>query len=155
MLPGDRLVCALVEPQTVGTRLRVWPLHVTVVPWFRLADPSDVIAKGLTEAFKTTPSFEAVGDGEALFGIRKNRPVRLITQPTPFVQIETKVRTYLHKKRALLIDETTKQRPDFRPHVTNQGEMGLWSDDRFRCDRLYIIEQRGNYKEIVSEVKLG
>jgi hypothetical protein len=155
MLPGDRLVCALVEPQTAGVQLRVWPLHVTIVPWFRLADSSDVIMKGLTRALRTTPSFEALVDGEAMFGIRKDRPVRLITQPTPFMQIETKVRTYLHKKHALLIDKTTKRRPEFRPHVTNQGETRLRLGDKFPCDRLYIVEQRGNYKEIVSEVRLG
>jgi hypothetical protein len=155
MLPGDRLVCALVEPQTAGTQLKSWPLHVTIVPWFRLLDSSDVIAKGLTEALKTTPSFEAVADGEAMFGIRKDRPVRLIRQPTPFIQVEAKVRTYLHKKRALLIDETTKRHPEFRPHVTDQGETGLRSGDKFVCDRLYVVEQRGNYKEIVNEVRLG
>jgi hypothetical protein len=154
MMPGDRLVCAFVEPQTAGVRLRKWPLHVTIVPWFRLVDPSDVLA-GLTEALRTTLSFEAVADGEAMFGIRKDRPVRLIKQLTQFVQIETKVRTYLRKKRAFLIDETTKRRPEFRSHVTNQGETGLRSGDRFRCDQIYIIGQKGNYKEIVSEVRLG
>jgi len=154
MLPGDRLVCAFVEPQAVGAQLTSWPLHVTIVPWFRLADSSEVIVKGLTEALKTTPSFDAVVGGEAMFGLRKNRVVRVIEQPTLFMQIEAKVRAYLHKKRALLIDETTKHHPEFRPHVTNQGAIGLRSGDVFSCDRLYVVEQRSDYKEIISEVGL-
>ena len=155
MLPGDRLICAFVRPQLVSTQFKAWMLHVTIVPWFRLADSSDVIAKGLREAIKAIPSFEAVMDGEAMFGVHKNRPVRLIVQPTPFVQIEAKVRAYLHKKRALLIDETTRRRREFRPHVTSQGTIGLRQGDKFFCDRLYIVEQRGDYKKIVSEVLLG
>jgi len=36
MLPGDRLICAFVSERKVGATFRLWPLHVTIVPWFRL-----------------------------------------------------------------------------------------------------------------------
>lgn len=154
MLPGDRLICAFVEQQTVHSALKRWPLHVTIVPWFRLDDASERLAQGLTRALKEVSPFETVMDGAAFFGIKKNRPVRLIAQPTPFSHIEAKARTYLHKKRALLIDETTKRRVAYRPHVTNQGMMGLSEGATFWCERIYIVEQRGDYKEIVSDVTL-
>lgn len=153
MTPGDRLVCAFVEPQSVGMTFQRWLLHVTIVPWFRLDDSPEVIAAGLTRALQTIPPFEAEVAEQAAFGPRK-RPVSLLVQPTLFTNVEAKVRGYLHKKRAWLVDETTKKYYDFRPHVTMQGGRQLQDGDTFRCDRLYIVEQKGDYKEIMSEIIL-
>jgi len=154
MLPGDRLVCAFVERQRVGLQFKTWLLHVTVVPWFRVPSSSEAIAAGLKQALKTIAPFEVAGESEAMFGLRKNRPVRLLVQLTILSDIEQKVRTYLHKKRAWLADETTKHRQEFRPHVAAQKDAGLQEGAKFIIDGLYIVEQKGNYKEIVAEVKL-
>ena len=155
MLPGDRLICAFVSPQEVGTKFTSWKLHVTVVPWFRVDAESDIIASGLTRALKTMAPFSVTGGGEEMVGIRKTRHARLVKDPTALAGVAAKVRTYLHKKGALLIDETTKEPPVFRPHVTSQGNVTMHADDTFRCDRLYIVKQFGVYKEIVGEIPLG
>jgi 2'-5' RNA ligase len=155
MLPGDRLICAFVDPGYVGETFGDWFLHVTIVPWFRLDESSEVIAHGLSEALKAIGPFEAAGAGVASFRSRKKSLIRLLQLPTPFSGIEQKVRTYLHKKRAWLVDETTKRRYDFRPHVTSQGSQELARGEVFRCDRLYIVEQKGDYKEVVSEICFG
>jgi len=154
MLPGDRLVCAFVENQPVGTQFKTWLLHVTIVPWFRLDEAADVLAQGLERAMYDTPPFTVTTDGEAQFGPRKNRPVRLLLPTEQLEQIEAKTRNYLHKKRAFLIDETTKKPYSFRPHVTAQSGFLLPENASFLVDRLYIVEQKGDYKEIVSEIKL-
>lgn len=154
MLPGDRLVCAFVENQTAGTQFKTWLLHVTIIPWFRLNESSEKIAQGLEQAFHDLQPFEATSDGEAMFGPRKNRLVRLLLPVEPLTQIETKTRNYLHKRRAFLIDETTKKPYSFRPHVTAQNGFLLPAAATFHIDRLYIVEQKGEYKEIVSEVIL-
>lgn len=155
MLPGDRLVCALVEPQTVGMQFKTWLLHVTIVPWFRVDSASGVVAEGLSRALRSVRPFEATAGEDALLGPHKDRTVSLVRQPTPFTQIEAKVRTYLHKKRAWLADETTKKHYEFRPHVTVQGEGRLYDGNTFWCDRLYIVEQKDALKEVVAEVRLG
>jgi 2'-5' RNA ligase len=155
MLPGDRLICGFVEPQQVGFTFKKWLLHITLVPWFRLEDDSPSITDGLERALVIIEPLKArIENTSENFGARK-RPAGVITQPTPFIAIESKVRSYLHKKRAWLVDETTKQHYDFRPHVTLQPDSELRVGDAFRCDRLYIVEQKGEYKEIVSEVRLG
>jgi len=155
MLPGDRLVCAFVEAHGTREQFAHWFLHVTIVPWFRLDDPSDAIATGLKRALCDIGPFEVTVMDRVMFGPRKNRPALLVTQPTQLTVIERKVRNYLHKKRAWLVDETTKRRYEFRPHVTAQDNASPNAGDSFRCDRLYIVEQKGDYKEIISEVPLG
>lgn len=130
-------------------------MHVTIVPWFRLGDGSEQVAAGLAEACAAIRPFEAKTGEEVMLGPKKNRPARLLELPTPFTEIEQKVRAYLHKKRAWLVDETTKRRHEFRPHVTVQEGSELDGGKTFRVDRLYIVEQKGDYKEITAEIHLG
>jgi 2'-5' RNA ligase len=154
MLPGDRLVCAFVHEQQPGTTFKKWLLHVTIVPWFRLDDDTAQVATGLKNALSGIEPFESAVDGTVLFGPRKNRPAHLL-EPAGFPEVEKRVRNYLHKKRAWLVDETTKRRHEFRPHVTMQGEDHVQQGDVLKFDRLYIVEQRGDYKEVTAEIPLG
>lgn len=154
MLPGDRLICAFIENQTIGTQFQKWPLHLTIVPWFRLSDSSERLAKGLEKALTTVGTFEVTAEGESFFGPRKKRPVRLLQISGPLMQTEAKVRSYLHQKCAWLVDETTKKRYAFRPHVTMQGEKSLPPGYTFQIQRLYMVEQRGDYKEVAAVINL-
>lgn len=154
MLPDDRLVCAFVRPRAVGDTFRTWPLHVTIVPWFRLPVVTDRLVDGLAEAMKPISAFTSTAVAETMLGPRHNRPALLLAEPTPFRDIEERVRTYFHKKRAWLVDETTKKPRSFRPHVTLQKDDRLVSGHQFMTDRLYIVEQKGDYKQVVGEVRL-
>jgi 2'-5' RNA ligase len=152
MQAGDRLICAFVAQQRIGTTFNDWFLHVTIVPWFRLDDSSEWVAQGLEQALEPIEPFEVTMGDDAAFGPHHDRPAVMVQHPTPFVDIERRIRNYFHKKQAWLVDETTKIRYEFRPHVTAQKAGQLHSGDAFECDRLYIVEQKGDYKEIVEEV---
>jgi 2'-5' RNA ligase len=154
MQSGDRLICAFVRPISLGERFERWPLHVTIVPWFRLEDSTEHIASGLSTALQSVAPFTSGIDKEALFGPRRNRPAMLILKPTPFQEVEQRVRAYLHKKRAWLVDETTKVRRIFRPHVTIQQVDRLRVGDTFECGQVYIVEQMVQYKEVVGAIQL-
>jgi 2'-5' RNA ligase len=151
MLPGDRLVCALVGNFKVGDEFTRWPLHVTIVPWFRLDDLSEQIAEGLTKALTTIKPFEVVIGESALFGPRK-RPAHVLKR-SDLTEVEKRVRKYFHQKRAWLVDETTKKKYNFRPHITYQGEEHMASEDRVTIDRLFIVQQHGDHKAVESVVK--
>lgn len=152
MLPGDRLVCAFVRLIHVGYTFQQWPLHVTVVPWFRLPDSTEHIAASLTVALTSVAPFEATAAEQTMLGPRRNRPALLLHEPTPFHDVEQHVRAYFHKKRAWLVDETTKQRRSYRPHVTVQKDDRLTVGDRFTCDRVYLVAQMGGIKTVVGEI---
>ena len=154
MLPGDRLVCVFTEPQPVGREFKTWLLHVTIVPWFRLPDETAAIAEGLAKALTDVKPFSsAVGETE-MFGPKRQRPAHLM-ESAGFPEVENKVRTYLHKKRAWLVDETTKRKRQFKPHVTYQNDTHLAEGDSIKVDRAYIVEQLGGHKRIAAEVTLG
>lgn len=153
MLPGDRLVCVLVEPALAGKGFKDWPLHVTIVPWFRLETSSKTLADDLRADLAGMTPFDVQVGGAEKFG--NNRQANLAEPADTFVEIEKRVRRMLTKQGAWLVDETTKRRRRFRPHVTYQNHGHLEPGDTFRCGEVYIIEQKGDYKEVVGKVELG
>ena len=153
MQPGDRLICAFIKQRQTGGTFKAWPLHVTIIPWFRLGEPSDRIAAGLEQAFSTVSPFTAKIQGETRLGPKKNRPAHLL-EPGSYPELERLARRYLHKKRAWLVDETTKVRRPYLPHITFQGDEHLEEGESVHCGRLYIITRQSDHKRIDSEIVL-
>lgn len=154
MVPGDRLVCAFVEPPREES-FAAWPLHVTIIPWFRMDQPSDILSAEWQELLATTGALTVRIGAEAGFGHKGRKLVNLIDEPNGFAPIERLLRDSLHAKAAWLVDETTQIHRAFRPHVTAQGGMRLHQGDSFTCDKLYIVEQKGTYKVITHKIVLG
>jgi len=154
MKPADRLLCALIEPLTTGAHFKGWPLHLTIVPWFRI----DIANKALTDNLQNTlvgvKPFNVRIVGSEHFGYNNAKLASLLSDPEPFIDIEKRARASLKEHGAWLVDETTRQRRPFRPHVTFQKTGHLNPGDSFRCDSLYIVEQKGDYKEITGKVEL-
>ena len=155
MLPGDRLVCALVNPLPTGSRFTAWPLHLTIVPWFRAALGTPEITAGLQLASAGRHQFPVTMDGEAHFGRRGRKPVSLVALPNQITRIEQIVRGFLKSHAAWIVDESTKAAQPYRPHVTAQGAEQLHSGDTFLCRELYIIEQLGAAKTVAAVVELA
>jgi hypothetical protein len=157
MMPGDRLVCVLPKPLAVHNEFKNWPLHVTIVPWFRLGLDTRQITNDLSEVLYSVKSFSVVMSEENVrFGHQKGKLATLVRLPSPLIEIEQIVRSYLRNQNAWMVDESTKRlRCAFRPHITAQLNGSLHEGDSFWCDGLYIVEQKGGYKEIVGKVGVG
>lgn len=153
MLPGDRLICLFVSPLATGYQFGRWPLHVTVVPWFRTNKATDEIADIMASVVAWGPLRLIAGE-ETGFGYRGRKRVTLLQGSSELESIEQKVRTLLHNYKALIVDETTKKRGPFRPHVTHQQGKSLSKGDIFVCNSLYIVEQKGDYKQITATINL-
>lgn len=154
MLPGDRLLCAFLENRSAGETFTDWPLHVTIIPWFRAEVASDELANIIKQKLASMSSFMYTVAGEAGFGYKGRKLVNLIVQPSPLDSIEKYVRSVLHEQRAWIVDETTEATRTFRPHITSLKTGRVHEGDSLLCDTLYIVEQKGEYKEIVSRIDL-
>ena len=153
MIPGDRLLCVLVRPLEQGAEFKDWPLHITIVPWFRTDTSTETLAGELRQALQEQKPFLITVDGEAHFG-RRRKPVNLIMLPSPLTDLETAARQLLRSHDAWMVDETTKVKRPFRPHITAQKSVQPREGDRIMCDNLYIIEQKGDHKEVVVCIQL-
>ncbi|MDB5181616.1 MAG: hypothetical protein JWP13_379 [Candidatus Saccharibacteria bacterium] len=154
MVPGDRLFCIFLEPYTANYTFKDWPLHITIVPWFRTDISAEELGMEVDESLDEVEPFMVRVGVEARFGHRGRKLVNLIDLPSPLETIEKQIRDILHAHHAWLVDETTKKHRAFRPHVTTQKSGRLHEGNTFRCDSLYIVEQKGEYKEIVSRIAL-
>ena len=153
MLPGDRLICAFVKQQPAGYEFKDWPLHITIVPWFRLNIPSTQLAELLQKRYIGSHSFIVAVLDEAQFGYKKRKLVNLVTAPE-LIRLEGQTRRLLHANKAWIVDEADKTRSSFRPHVTALSVGRLRQGDSFSCNCLYIISQHGNFKLIDDVISL-
>jgi 2'-5' RNA ligase len=153
MLPGDRLICAFVKTQLPGSTFTDWPLHITIVPWFRIDITSQQLAKQLKEHYINSNAFKVTVLGETQFGYRKTKVINLLDTPE-LMQLEGQTRRLLHAHKAWVVDEADKTRRGFRPHVTALSAGRVYEGDSFGCDRLYIISQHGGFKQIDNVIML-
>jgi 2'-5' RNA ligase len=154
MNPGDRLICAFVEPQAVGAQFKDWFLHITIVPWFRLDMPSSRLAEVLKEGYVGSRPFEVEVGNETHFGYKNRKLVNLVSAPE-LMKLEGQTRRLLHAHKAWVVDEAdkTRRRP-YLPHVTALVAGRVQEGAHFRVDKLFIIEQKGPCKEVVGEMPL-
>lgn len=144
---------AFVKPMEVGSRFKDWPLHITIVPWFRTDISSEELVSELVSKLADIKPFEARVGKETHFGGWR-KLVNLIMQPSPLAQIERIVRTTLKSHDAWLVDESTKKQRPYRPHITAQLEGRVYEGDRIAIGKLYIVMQKGDYKIIESEIRV-
>ena len=154
MRPGDRLVCAFIPPKSLGFNFKDWPLHITIVPWFRSEISTEELAHKLRlDLSKFDPIVVVMGESTN-FGYNKNKEVNLVSLPSELMQLEKLVRKQIKSQKVWIADESTKIRRPFTPHVTAQKNHRLKLGDKFMCDELYIIEQYGDYKLVSAVVGL-
>ncbi|HVV66737.1 MAG TPA: 2'-5' RNA ligase family protein [Candidatus Saccharimonadales bacterium] len=152
MRPGDRLVCILLDPQPVEYTFKKWPLHITIVPWFRMDQSSALLAEELKEHYIGAQPFTITVGSEAKFGYKKQKLVNLVSAPM-LMRIEGQTRRLLHQYKAWIVDEADETR-NFRPHITAQEGEQAKEGSSINCDRACIISQQGGYKRIEAEIIL-
>lgn len=155
MKPGDLLVCALISPLKTGAQFKEWPLHVTLVPWFRNGLATNEIASRLGQELRTLSSFKVVMGESRRFGHNKDKDASLVELPSPLMDIEQSVRHVLKGVDSWLVDETTRVRRAYVPHVAAQKSARMRAGDECLCDRLYIVEQLGGMKRIDEVIFIG
>lgn len=153
MVPGDRIFCAFVEPLRPKDVFNDWPLHATIIPWFRTDMDDRELVRELRDRLGRLSPFRAVMGGEAKFG-RRRKSVTLVQTPTPLTTIEHEARDLLHELGAWIVDESIKQRRDYRPHITAQRSGRLHAGDSFDVRAIYIVEQKGDHKQVTSRIDI-
>jgi hypothetical protein len=150
MNKGDKLICAFPEPKKVGETFTRWPLHVTIIPWFQVTADEAEFERLLQEQLGEIPAFGAKVRYPRKFGFRQAN-VLLKNQWQP-----------IHDAALACVSQAAKSTVRFRfvgrwysPHVTYQGEEHLQEGDIFWCDRVYIIEQKVEHKEVVAALELN
>lgn len=129
-------------------------MHLTVVPWFRVELASGQLAGMLFVKLADVPDFFVKVEGRGGFGHRHKEAAQ-VNRPDELIGLEKVVRGTLKDQNAWMVDESTRLKHEFSPHVTDQKTERLEAGDEFWVHGLYIISQQGEYKQIDAEVPLG
>lgn len=149
-----RLVCAFVSSQEVGERFKFtdWPLHATVVPWFRLKAPEEQFNSSLQETLTNQPAFTAHVSSQqrTRYGSRR---VTLLER-NEWQSLHEAVFSVVAQHAGVIATKLFIG-TYYRPHVTFQRSGHLNPGEEFLCDNLYVVQREGGHREIVSKLALG
>ena len=144
------VITAMLEPIEVGTQFTMWPLHITLLPWFN-APNIEIVQKNLEAIVKSRKSFQVTVGDIAYFGQRK-LPVKLIQNTSELQR--------LHNDLVLMTSKNKWELPGryvgdyFKPHVTNKA--GREAKGTVVIDALYVFEKLGQgYRKTVAKVGLA
>lgn len=156
---GDYVLVSLLQPLRAGEQFRKWPLHVTILPWFRThLDPHELQAL-LQEHTRGVDAFTAMMGATAQFGYHDQVPVRVVNEPNDFRKLHNHLFEALsHDERILFLD-TSHCGPHFKAHITLHHAEPLREGDLITCNELQLvrladIHPGGASKEVVREVEL-
>lgn len=155
MLKGDKLICLFVQDYSLGDKFTHWPLHITILPWFRNDLSTDRIIEEICKELQSYASFSLNISQEAYFGSKKDKLVNLIKPDKTLSSIEKTIRSYLKAKRSWIVDETTKRKIQYSPHVTVQSSERLIAGDKIKINKIYLIEQKEENKEVVGIININ
>jgi 2'-5' RNA ligase len=143
------VIVNMLEPIGIGTRFAMWPLHMTLLPWFNAPDV-ETVKQQIELALSDFQPFEVEVGQREHFGQRK-LPVMLIKN-TPKLQA-------LHETLLKVINVNGWDLPGrytgehFKPHVTHKA--GRDASGTLKIDSVYIAEKQSQgYREIVGKIEL-
>lgn len=147
---GEYLAVHMVNPANVGDRFTMWPLHMTLLPWFAAPD-ADIVKQKLEPVLQEVSPFEVMVGARDYLGRNHDVPVRLV-QNTPQLQD-------LHEKLLQTVEANgweLKGRytgEHYIPHVTQKA--GQDASGTLQVDSVYIVERQSQgYREVVGSIDL-
>lgn len=124
METGSLILVVMVEPPAISYSFRRkrmdWPLHITLIPWFKTVDEQAVI-ESIKRALGAIPSFELTVGSDTMFG---ETSVSLIADPEPIVDLhnvllETVAQNVVFSQMPNWIGN------EYQPHITHHDDSRL------------------------------
>ncbi len=127
----------LSEDDTVSRRK--YPLHVTVVPWFKLGSAiKENIFSSISKIAKETKPFQFSVKGEALFGPENDVPVNLVTKSEDLTKLHLKLAYTIEASGAIIESKYVKD--FYRPHISHTGALKAQPGDTCLLDNLALLQ---------------
>jgi len=157
---GDRVIVSLLQPLARGERFHKWPLHLTLMPWFRTNLPAYEVTKLMSAALQGVEPFTATMGETARFGFKDQVPVRVVHAPNGFEEMHRRLLKAFHEHPEIEVLDGEHTGPNFRAHVTLHGYEPLREGDIIACNDLQIVRLAdvhpgGATKEVEGEIDLG
>jgi len=123
---NEHLVVIMLEPMPPGVEFEVWPLHITIVPWFHVQD-DDKLDQLLIKIAQKHKKLTVSVDGKEIWGTREKFEVALVNDPGGLQLLHEDVFHSL-EKNGYLIHQKDYLGAKYRPHFVSRNEVQKTQD---------------------------
>ncbi|MBX4190694.1 2'-5' RNA ligase family protein [Candidatus Saccharibacteria bacterium] len=155
---NEHLVVVMLEPMPKGEEFEIWPMHITIVPWFPCDDAAR-LNKVLAKAVQKHKKFSVRTGGIEEWGSKERFKVLRIDDSTELYQLHCDVFHSL-EKNDFPIHQKDYMGQKYTPHVTLRNSLAdetkYQPGDKINIDRITLIKQlrlKGSGRMIKSVVR--
>lgn len=150
------MVCNILEEEHEGYQFSKWPLHLTVIPWFRLKEdalPKTLVA--IEETAKKVGSFAIKSKGNAWYGPRGDIPVTEVTDVAgKLTELHNELVHEIQGNAGDIID-LTHTGDNYSPHVSvSKDGKSIGHDQILRCSNITVVEKTQRKVESKQVIKV-
>jgi len=150
------MVCHMLEEAPEGHQFSNWPLHLTVIPWFRVEEealPSTLLA--IEETAKRVGSFAVRTKGNAWYGPKDDVPVTEVEDTTSrLAKLHHGLLQSIQDGGGTVID-LTYTGANYSPHVSlTEDSRGLQPGQVLELSNITVVEKRQREVEDKQVVKV-
>jgi len=151
------MIAHFVDPIDSGRQFDTWPLHITLMPWFRMNELA--AEEKLEEAARDMRSFQlALGETAVktlgnieLFGQNIDIPARRIVEPTSLGVMHGRLLGEFYNK----LEDVKYVAGNYSPHVTIRENNDPGIGAKIKVDKISLIEYDKPLKTVVRNYNLN
>lgn len=132
-----QIIVAGLEPLEVGSTFTKWPLHITLLPWFRARKQKDLVSAIEQVVHEQRPLIVLLGE-TALFGKNRDKIVRLAQPEDELRSLHVLLMDAVCDMGAVLEDMSFVSYK-YKPHVTVAYEEPV--SDTFKIQSVALVSQ--------------
>ena len=126
-----------------------WPLHVTLVPWFK-TDQADKFISDLSEIFNSQKSIVAEAGGFEMFGMKRNVPVNIIVPNSQLTELHNRLLGFVQQNANLKSDRYVGE--NYRAHISHVDKGNIREHDEITINNIALVELVGEATCKISKV---
>lgn len=153
----EYLLAFMLEPLEKGDQFIGWPLHITLVPWFRSNFGSEHVARDIEATILGTDRLTVRGITRSMLGRQRNVPVTDVVS-SDLHDLHRKLLTVFDND-AYTLSDSKYTGANYRPHVTKKGNKELKPGHEIEIDSLYLVSAplknpRTRTKTVIARIAL-
>ncbi len=152
------MVCHMLEVAPECYQSSNWPLHLTVIPWFRVEEAIPNTLLAIEVISKRVGSFVVRAKANAWYGPQSDVPVMEVEDTTGrLAKLHHKLLQSIQSNGGTILDSTYTGE-NYSPHVSlREDGSGLLPDQFVRCSSIAVVEKtrrEAENKQVVKVISL-
>lgn len=153
----EYLLAFMLEPLDKGDQFIGWPLHITLVPWFRTDYGSEHVTRDIEKAASGIDQFTVTGIMRSMLGGQRNVPVTDVAS-SDLHDLHRALLT-VFENDAYSLSDSKYTGVNYRPHVTKKGNAEFKPGHVILFDSVYLVSAplknpRTRTKTVIARIVL-